>query len=135
MARRASPALPLRRALRHKTNQYNYGVLVKLSKRRAFWSLNEDILKTYDSDNQYAVSFKEDMAYPCLHSPKTTKPNTPYPEEGYTPLYYLEQWNWNWSKEDTGVRNTTYMRDMLMGISQVDLNAVDGHYVLRMAKD
>ncbi|GJS24352.1 reverse transcriptase domain-containing protein [Tanacetum coccineum] len=50
-------------------------------------------------------------------------------------LYHLEQWNWNWSKEDTGVRNMTYMRDMLMGISQVDLNAVDGHYVLRMAKD
>ncbi|GJR86492.1 hypothetical protein Tco_0210503 [Tanacetum coccineum] len=40
---------------------------------RAFWSLNEEILKINDSDNQYAVSFKEDMAYPCLHSPKTTK--------------------------------------------------------------
>ncbi|GJY39762.1 putative reverse transcriptase domain-containing protein [Tanacetum coccineum] len=47
--------------------------LVKLSKRRAFWSLNEDILKIMDSDNQYAVSIKEDSAYPCLHSPKTTK--------------------------------------------------------------
>ncbi|GJU62637.1 hypothetical protein Tco_1244472 [Tanacetum coccineum] len=42
-------------------------------KRRAFWSLNEDILKINDSDNQYAVSIKEDTTYPCLQSPKTTK--------------------------------------------------------------
>ncbi|GJV13837.1 hypothetical protein Tco_1355378 [Tanacetum coccineum] len=27
----------------------------------------------YYSDNQYAVSIMEDTAYPCLHSPKTTK--------------------------------------------------------------
>ncbi|GJT64751.1 hypothetical protein Tco_1016231 [Tanacetum coccineum] len=47
--------------------------LVNISKRRAFWSLNEDILKINDSNNQYAVSIKEDRAYPCLHSPKTTK--------------------------------------------------------------
>ncbi|GJW71146.1 hypothetical protein Tco_0128063, partial [Tanacetum coccineum] len=47
--------------------------LVNISKRRAFWSLNKDILKINDSDNQYAVSIKEDTAYPCLHSPKTTK--------------------------------------------------------------
>ncbi|GKC33851.1 ribonuclease H-like domain-containing protein, partial [Tanacetum coccineum] len=47
--------------------------LVNISKRRAFWSLNKDILKINDSDNQYAVSIKEDTVYPCLHSPKTTK--------------------------------------------------------------
>ncbi|GJR25379.1 hypothetical protein Tco_1101611 [Tanacetum coccineum] len=47
--------------------------LVNISKRRAFWSLNEDILKINDFDCQYAVSIKEDTAYPCLHSPKTTK--------------------------------------------------------------
>ncbi|GJT65220.1 hypothetical protein Tco_1016700 [Tanacetum coccineum] len=47
--------------------------LVNISKRRAFWSLNEDILKINDSDYQYAISIKEDTAYPCLHSPKTTK--------------------------------------------------------------
>ncbi|GKA19904.1 hypothetical protein Tco_0699819 [Tanacetum coccineum] len=47
--------------------------LVKLSKRRAFWSLNEDILKIMATNYQYVVSIKEDMAYPCLHSPKTTK--------------------------------------------------------------
>ncbi|GKE42735.1 hypothetical protein Tco_1470019, partial [Tanacetum coccineum] len=47
--------------------------LVNISKRRAFWSLNEDILKINDSDYQYAVSIKEDTVYPCMHSPKTTK--------------------------------------------------------------
>ncbi|GJR37146.1 putative reverse transcriptase domain-containing protein [Tanacetum coccineum] len=47
--------------------------LVNISKRRAFWSLNEDILKIYYSDYQYVVSIKEDTTYPCLHSPKTTK--------------------------------------------------------------
>ncbi|GJV27667.1 reverse transcriptase domain-containing protein [Tanacetum coccineum] len=47
--------------------------LVNISKRRAFWSLNEDILKINDSDYQYAVSIKEDTTYSCLHSPKTTK--------------------------------------------------------------
>ncbi|GKB54958.1 retrovirus-related pol polyprotein from transposon TNT 1-94 [Tanacetum coccineum] len=36
--------------------------LVNISKRHAFWSLNEDILKINDSDNQYAVSIKEDTA-------------------------------------------------------------------------
>ncbi|GJW15466.1 hypothetical protein Tco_0019599 [Tanacetum coccineum] len=47
--------------------------LVNISKRLAFWSLSEDILKINDSDYQYAVSIKEDTAYLCLHSPKTTK--------------------------------------------------------------
>ncbi|GKA90845.1 uncharacterized mitochondrial protein-like protein [Tanacetum coccineum] len=47
--------------------------LVNYSKRRAFWSLNKDILKINDSDNQYVVSIEEDTAYPCLHSSKTTK--------------------------------------------------------------
>ncbi|GJS47331.1 hypothetical protein Tco_0597452 [Tanacetum coccineum] len=47
--------------------------LVNISKRHAFWSLNEDILKIYYSDYQYAVSIKEDTAYLCLHSSKTTK--------------------------------------------------------------
>ncbi|GJY98371.1 hypothetical protein Tco_0515281 [Tanacetum coccineum] len=51
----------------------NYGVLGNISQRCAFWSLNEDILKINDSDYQYAVSIKEDTAYPYLHSLKTTK--------------------------------------------------------------
>ncbi|GKB13286.1 hypothetical protein Tco_0847209 [Tanacetum coccineum] len=33
--------------------------LVKVNKRHAFWSLNEDILKIYDSDYQYAVLIKK----------------------------------------------------------------------------
>ncbi|GJZ57872.1 retrovirus-related pol polyprotein from transposon TNT 1-94 [Tanacetum coccineum] len=40
------------------------------------------ITQDYYSKDQYAVSIKEDTAYPCLHSPKTTKEmktNTPYP--------------------------------------------------------
>ncbi|GJU95083.1 hypothetical protein Tco_1319839 [Tanacetum coccineum] len=55
------------------SNAFALEDLVNISKRRAFWSLNEDILKINDSDYQYAVSIKEDMANPCLHSPKTTK--------------------------------------------------------------
>ncbi|GJU50484.1 DNA-directed DNA polymerase [Tanacetum coccineum] len=47
--------------------------LVNISKRHAFWSLNEDILKINDSDDQYAISIKDDKAYLCLHSPKTKK--------------------------------------------------------------
>ncbi|GJZ15101.1 RNA-directed DNA polymerase, eukaryota [Tanacetum coccineum] len=45
------------------------------------------------------------------------------------------QWKWNWSREDIGVRNTAYLMDMLLEISQVDLNAIDDHYVWTMAKD
>ncbi|GJY11678.1 hypothetical protein Tco_0380987 [Tanacetum coccineum] len=40
--------------------------LVNISKRRAFWSLNEDILKINDSDNQYAVSIKEDTVIKAM---------------------------------------------------------------------
>ncbi|GJW52736.1 hypothetical protein Tco_0096821 [Tanacetum coccineum] len=61
--------------------------LVNISKRRAFLCLNEDILKINDSDYQYAVSIKEDMAYPFLHSPKYhkgNKLNTSYPEKTNT---------------------------------------------------
>ncbi|GKB76244.1 hypothetical protein Tco_0943139 [Tanacetum coccineum] len=49
--------------------------LVNISKRRAFWSLNEDILKINDSDNQYAISIKEDTAYPCCTLPKDYQRN------------------------------------------------------------
>ncbi|GKB55439.1 hypothetical protein Tco_0906192, partial [Tanacetum coccineum] len=52
--------------------------LVNISKRRAFWSLNKDILKMNDSDNQYAVSIKEDTAYPCMHSPKPQRKEDQY---------------------------------------------------------
>ncbi|GJW12385.1 hypothetical protein Tco_1578212 [Tanacetum coccineum] len=39
--------------------------------------LKRRYFKDYYSDNQYAVSIKEDTAYPCLHSPKTTKETSP----------------------------------------------------------
>ncbi|GJW71735.1 hypothetical protein Tco_0128652 [Tanacetum coccineum] len=57
--------------------------------RCAFWSLNEDIFEDYYSDYQYAVSIKEDTAYSCLHSPKTTKDKVQYAisrEDQYTVL-------------------------------------------------
>ncbi|GJZ06651.1 reverse transcriptase domain-containing protein [Tanacetum coccineum] len=47
----------------------------------------------YYSEDQYAVSIKEDTAYPCLHSPKTTKGmkiNTPYPEESIRRIQDME---------------------------------------------
>ncbi|GJX40872.1 hypothetical protein Tco_0255862 [Tanacetum coccineum] len=46
------------------------------------------IFEDYCSDNQYAISIKEDTAYLCLHSPKTTKEtrsNTPYQKKINTP--------------------------------------------------
>ncbi|GJR69789.1 hypothetical protein Tco_0015854 [Tanacetum coccineum] len=57
---------------------------------------NKDLFSSYKaidggnvvSDNQYAVSIKEDTTYLCLHSPKTTKEtrsDTPYSGEGNTP--------------------------------------------------
>nr|GEU53219.1 reverse transcriptase domain-containing protein [Tanacetum cinerariifolium] len=51
----------------HNGNDYVTYQMVRShpSKRRAFWSLNEDILKINDSDNQYAISIEEDMT--ALH--------------------------------------------------------------------
>ncbi|GJV24879.1 hypothetical protein Tco_1377574 [Tanacetum coccineum] len=63
-----------------------------ICKRRAFWSLNEDILKITVSEDQYVVSIKEDVAYPCLHSPKTTKGmkiNTPMDDPNLTMEEYI----------------------------------------------
>ncbi|GJZ49638.1 zinc finger, CCHC-type containing protein [Tanacetum coccineum] len=37
------------------------------------WGIATLYFKDYYSEDQYAVSIKEDTAYPCLHSPKTTK--------------------------------------------------------------
>ncbi|GKB58402.1 putative nucleotidyltransferase, ribonuclease H, partial [Tanacetum coccineum] len=39
--------------------------------------LKRRYFKDYYSDNQYVISIKEDTAYPCLHSPKTTKETSP----------------------------------------------------------
>ncbi|GJU84181.1 hypothetical protein Tco_1291727 [Tanacetum coccineum] len=68
--------------------------LLNISKRRAFRSLNEDILKINDSDYQYAVSIKEDTAYLCLHSPKTTKKTK-------LNTLYLEKLNTSYSRYST----------------------------------
>ncbi|GKE09702.1 hypothetical protein Tco_1413253, partial [Tanacetum coccineum] len=61
--------------------------LVKVNERRAFWSLNEDILKiTILKTNTPYPSRRYNVSVPELtkdHEGK--KPNTPYPEEGYTP--------------------------------------------------
>ncbi|GKC24851.1 RNA-directed DNA polymerase, eukaryota, reverse transcriptase zinc-binding domain protein [Tanacetum coccineum] len=54
----------------------------------------------------------------------------------YNRLYRLDQdkdcliidciidghWNWNWSRADIGIRNMTYLRDLLMEIRQIDLS-------------
>ncbi|GKA60357.1 hypothetical protein Tco_0759764, partial [Tanacetum coccineum] len=47
--------------------------LVKVNKRRAFWSLNKDILKTIDSEDQYVVSIKKIRRIHAETHQKTTK--------------------------------------------------------------
>ncbi|GJZ29890.1 hypothetical protein Tco_0574937, partial [Tanacetum coccineum] len=52
--------------------------------------LKRRYFEDYCSDNQYAVSIKEDTAYLCLHSPKDHEGNminTPYPEKTNTPYW------------------------------------------------
>ncbi|GJR72390.1 hypothetical protein Tco_0084755 [Tanacetum coccineum] len=61
-------AMPLKNGNELDANQQQKARILEL-KRRYF----ED----YYSDNQYTVSIKEDTAYPCLHSPKTTKDTRP----------------------------------------------------------
>ncbi|GJV36879.1 RNA-directed DNA polymerase, eukaryota, reverse transcriptase zinc-binding domain protein [Tanacetum coccineum] len=45
------------------------------------------------------------------------------------------QWNWNWSREDIGVRNKAYLRDLLLEISLVDPNVEEDSCVWEMAND
>ncbi|GKB77898.1 hypothetical protein Tco_0944793 [Tanacetum coccineum] len=64
----------VKRVLMISNNVYFIASFIPSFKRRYF--------KDYYSEDQYAVSIKEDTAYLCLHSPKTTKEtrsNTPYP--------------------------------------------------------
>ncbi|GJU55996.1 hypothetical protein Tco_1229710 [Tanacetum coccineum] len=71
--------------------------------------------KTPSTKDQYAVSIKEDMAYPCLHSPKTTKGmklNTPYPDDSIRrnkdmeSIYYSGRYQtWSLLQE---IPNTSY---------------------------
>ncbi|GJY09668.1 hypothetical protein Tco_0377853, partial [Tanacetum coccineum] len=62
----------------------DYDVVAMYEFDDAYGKLDIDVSLCVDycSDYQYAVSIKEDTAYLCLHSPKTTKEtrsNTPYP--------------------------------------------------------
>ncbi|GJW29267.1 hypothetical protein Tco_0046142 [Tanacetum coccineum] len=55
--------------------------------------LKRRYFEDYRSEDQYAVSIKEDMAYRCLHSPKTTKGmkiNTPYPKDSIRRIQDME---------------------------------------------
>nr|GEW65073.1 RNA-directed DNA polymerase, eukaryota, reverse transcriptase zinc-binding domain protein [Tanacetum cinerariifolium] len=45
------------------------------------------------------------------------------------------QWSWNWSRNDLGVRNTAYFRDLLIEISQVDISTVRDTCIWSLAKD
>nr|GEX89343.1 UBN2 domain-containing protein [Tanacetum cinerariifolium] len=47
--------------------------LVKISEKARILKLKRRYFEDYYSDIQYAISIKDDMAYLCLHSPKTTK--------------------------------------------------------------
>ncbi|GJU67061.1 hypothetical protein Tco_1253320 [Tanacetum coccineum] len=56
--------------------------LVKVDLKARILELKQRYFEDYYSKDQYAVSIKEDTAYLCLHSPKTsktTRSNTPYP--------------------------------------------------------
>ncbi|GJZ76930.1 hypothetical protein Tco_0641602 [Tanacetum coccineum] len=69
--------------------------LVKVSKRRAFWSLNEDILKiTILKTNTPYPSRKIRRICACTHQrPRGIKLNTPYPEDQYAVLELWNQYN------------------------------------------
>ncbi|GKC97021.1 hypothetical protein Tco_1162463 [Tanacetum coccineum] len=47
----------------------------------------------YYSEDQYAVSIKEDTAYPCLHSPKTTEDKAQYAVSRETQYAVFKIWN------------------------------------------
>nr|GEV60249.1 reverse transcriptase domain-containing protein [Tanacetum cinerariifolium] len=65
------------------------------------------------------------------------------------PLYQLEldkycliidriengKWSWNWSRNDIGVRNTAYFRDLLIEISRVNISTVGDTCIWSLAKD
>ncbi|GJT34626.1 RNA-directed DNA polymerase, eukaryota, reverse transcriptase zinc-binding domain protein [Tanacetum coccineum] len=45
------------------------------------------------------------------------------------------QWSWNWSRNDLGVHNTAYFRDLLIEISRVDIFMVEDTCIWSLAKD
>ncbi|GJZ40523.1 hypothetical protein Tco_0587086 [Tanacetum coccineum] len=59
-------------------------------RRARILELKRRYFEDYCSDNQYAISIKEDTAYLCLHSPKDHEGNminTPYPKKTNTPYW------------------------------------------------
>nr|GEV47896.1 hypothetical protein [Tanacetum cinerariifolium] len=66
--------------------------LVKIDQKARILELKQRYFKDYCSDNQYAVSIKEDMAYLSLHSPKTmkeTRSNTSMDDPNITMEEYI----------------------------------------------
>ncbi|GJT25615.1 hypothetical protein Tco_0895552 [Tanacetum coccineum] len=51
------------------------------------------MINHYYSEDQYAVSIKEDTAYPCLHSPKTTEDKAQYAVSRETQYAVFKIWN------------------------------------------
>nr|GEU89797.1 hypothetical protein [Tanacetum cinerariifolium] len=43
--------------------------------------------------------------------------------KGIIPLNsFCFKWQWNWSRSNIGTRNTAYLNDLLLGISQIDIS-------------
>ncbi|GJY95539.1 copia protein [Tanacetum coccineum] len=55
----------------------NLLMVLRVMQKARILELKRRYFEDYYSNNQYAVSIKEDTAYPCLHSPKTTKETSP----------------------------------------------------------
>ncbi|GJX59734.1 hypothetical protein Tco_0291124 [Tanacetum coccineum] len=75
---------------------------IKYSRRYQTWSLLQETPNTpyptpwirhYYFEDQYAVSIKEDTAYPCLHSPKTTEDKAQYAVSKETQYAVFKIWN------------------------------------------
>ncbi|GJT45457.1 hypothetical protein Tco_0954172 [Tanacetum coccineum] len=56
----------------------NYGVIGESWQRERILELKRRYFEDYYSKDQFAISIKEDTAYPCLHSLKTTEDEGQY---------------------------------------------------------
>ncbi|GJS11625.1 hypothetical protein Tco_0368421 [Tanacetum coccineum] len=63
--------------IKMKRMRNNYGVLGEYKQKACILEPKRRYFKDYYSEDQYAVSIKEDTVYLCLHSPKTTKETSP----------------------------------------------------------
>ncbi|GJY16983.1 hypothetical protein Tco_0387405 [Tanacetum coccineum] len=64
-----------------------------LNVRARILELKRRYFEDYYSEDQYAVSIKEDTAYPCLHSPKTTEDKAQYAVSRETQYAVFNIWN------------------------------------------